>query len=189
MKRLLIVLGMILVFCIAAKAEEVVFSFRGTVHELDGEFNYFTGLPFEITYVFDPATNDANPDDTESGRYPGAIKSGSLAIFTRNGTLTWYVNPDGPGNIIEVKNLDAMDSYAAGASISGLEAGNDIPAAFIIEMTDDRAAALRNDMLPSSLNLASFGSQRIVQFTFIGITKSTYSTIGIITSGNTPVPK
>jgi hypothetical protein len=88
MKRLLSAVAMVAMICIAAKAEEVVFSFRGTVHELDGEFNYFTGQPFEITYSFDGATNDADPSDPKSGKYIGAIKSGSLTIFTRNRTLT-----------------------------------------------------------------------------------------------------
>jgi hypothetical protein len=186
MKRLLSAVAMVTMICIAAKAEEVVFSFRGTVHELDGEFNYFTGQPFEITYSFDRATNDADPSDPKSGKYIGAIKSGSLTIFTRNRTLTWAIKPDGPYNIIEAKNGDASDSYSAGASISGLETGNEIPASFIIELTDDRATALSNDALPSSLKISSFGLQRIVQFTFVGAAKHTYSTIGVITSDSAP---
>ena len=95
MKRFLSALVMVVLSSIAAKAEEVIFSFRGTVHELDGEFNYFAGQPFEITYSFDRATNDADPGDPKSGQYVGAIKSGSLTIFTRNRTLTWAVKPDG----------------------------------------------------------------------------------------------
>ena len=186
MKRLLSAFFMVAMMCIAAKAEEVTFSFRGTVHELDGEFNYFTGQPFEITYSFDRATKDADPSDPKSGQYLGAINSGSLTIFTRNRTLTWAVKPDGPYNLIEVKNLDARDSYSAGASISGLEVGNEIPASFIIELTDDKATALSNDALPSSLKISSFGLQRIVQFTFIGSTKYTYSAMGILTSDNPP---
>jgi hypothetical protein len=175
---------MVSMICIAAKAEEVVFSFGGTVHELDGEFNYFTGQPFEITYSFERTTSDADPNDPQSGQYIGAIKSGTLTIFTRYRTLTWTVKPEGPCNVIEVKNLDTSDSYSASASISGLEAGNEIPASFIIELTDDKATALSHDGLASSLRISSFGLQRIVQFTFIGSTKHTYSTIGIITSNN-----
>ena len=117
MKLLLSALVMVAMICIAAKAEEVIFSFGGTVHELDGEFNYFTGQPFEITYSFDRATNDADPGDPKSGQYVGAIKSGSLTIYTRNRTLTWAVKPEGPCNFIEAKNLDALDSYSAGARI------------------------------------------------------------------------
>jgi hypothetical protein len=189
MKHLLSALVMAAMICITAKAEEVIFSFGGTVHELDGEFNYFTGQPFEITYSFNRTTNDANPSDPESGQYIGAIKSGSLTIFTRDGALTWTVKPDGPYNIIEVKNLDAVDSYSASASISGPEAGNEIPASFIIELIDEKATALNNDALPASLKMASFGAQRIVRFTFIGVAKYTFSTIGIITSDNAPIPR
>jgi hypothetical protein len=187
MKRLLNALAVVVIICIMAKAEEVTFSFRGTVHELDGEFNYFTGQPFEITYSFDRATNDSDPGN-QSGRYIGAIKSGSLTIFTRERTLTWAVKPDGFYNMIEVSNLDAVDSYSAGASISGMESGNEIPASFIVELTDDKATALSNDELPASLKIPSFGLHRVVQFTFVGITKHTYSTIGVITSYKTPVP-
>jgi hypothetical protein len=187
MKRLLIAVFMVAMICIAARAEEVTFSFRGTVHELDGEFNYFTGQPFEIIYSFDRTTKDADPSDPKSGQYIGAIKSGSLTIFTRDRTFTWAIKPDGPSNIIEAKNLDALDSYSASASISGLKTGNEIPASFIIELTDDKATALSNDALPSSLQISSFGLQRIVHFTFVGAAKHTHSTIGIITSDNAPM--
>jgi len=81
MKHLLSALVMVIVICISAKAEEVTFTFRGTVHELDTEFAYFGGRPFEITYSFERTTKDANPGDTESGRYVGAIKSGRLTLF------------------------------------------------------------------------------------------------------------
>jgi hypothetical protein len=186
MKHFLSVLAIAVMMSPAAKAEEVLFSFRGTVHELDGEFNYFTGQTFEITYSFDSATKDADPRDPKSGQYIGAIKSGSLTIFTRNRTLSWAIEPDVPYNIIEVKNLDALDSYSASGSVSGLEAENEIPASFLIELTDDKATALNNDGLPSSLKTSSFGLQRIVHFTFIGSTKYSYSTIGVITSDSTP---
>jgi hypothetical protein len=186
MKRFLSALVLTVLISAAAKAEEVVFSFRGTVHELDGEFNYFTGQQFEITYSFDRAAVDADPGDARSGRYIGAIKSGSLTIFTRNRVLTWSVKPDEPYNIIEVKNLEGLDSYSASASICGLEAGNDIPASFILELTDDKADALNNDGLPASLKSSSFGLNRIVLFTFVGSTKHIYSTIGVITSDSAP---
>ena len=189
MRRLWNALAMIIMICITAKAEEAVFSFRGTVYEMDGEFNYFTGNPFEITYSFERTTSDSNPGDLKSGQYIGAIKSGSLTIVTRNRTLTWNIQPDGPFNLIEVNNLAKLDSYSAGASISGPEHGHEIPASFVVELVDDQATALGSDALPSSLNIPSFGSQRIVHFTFVGITKYTYSTIGVITSANTPVLK
>ena len=189
MRHLLNALVLVAMICVTAKAEEVTFSFRGTVHEMDGEFNYFTGQPFEITYTFERTTKDADPSDPKSGQYIGAIKSGSLAIFTRDRTLTWAVNPDGPENIIEVKKLDKVDSYSASVSISGLETGNGIPAAFTLELIDDKASALINDALPASLKIGSFGSQRIVHFTFVGITKYTFTTLGILTSGNAPVPQ
>jgi hypothetical protein len=189
MKRFLIALPIALMICAAAKAEEAIFSFRGTVHELDGEFNYFTGQVFEITFSVELTTNDANPGDPKTGQYLGAIKSGSLTIFTRDRTLTWIVEPDGPDNIIEVNNFEKLDSYSASASISGQKAGNDIPASFLVELVDDKATALDNDKLPSSLKTSSFGSQRIVLFTFIGITKYRYSTIGILTSDNALIPR
>ena len=188
MRRLLGALVMVAMICVTAEAEEAVFSFGGTVHELDGEFNYFAGQPFEITYSFDRTTNDTNPSDPESGQYIGAIKSGSLTIFTRDRTLTWAVTPDGPYNIIEVKNLDALDSYSAGATISGLEVGNEIPASFIVELIDDKGTAFSSDGLPSSLDISSFGLQRIVQFTFVGAAKHAFSTIGVITSNSASIP-
>jgi hypothetical protein len=169
-----------------AKGEEVVFSFRGTVHELDGEFSYLSGQPFEIVYSFERKTDDANPDDPKSGSYIGAIKSGTLTIFNGSKSLKWVVEPDGPHNIIEIKNLDTSDSYNAGVSVSGPVAGSEIPAYFLIELTDGNANALSNDKLPSSLDLRSF-DQRIVKFTFVGIRQTIYSTLGIITSGSAPI--
>jgi hypothetical protein len=105
MKHLLSGLVIAILICSAAKGEEVTFSFRGTIHELDGEFSYFTGHPFEITYSFDTTTDDANPGDSESGRYAGAIRSGSLTIFAANETFKWVVEPDGPENIGEPLGL------------------------------------------------------------------------------------
>jgi hypothetical protein len=189
MKRLLNTLVLAIAICISAKAEEVTFTFKGTVHELDTEFSYFGGRPFEITYTFERTTKDANPGEPESGRYVGAIKSGSLTIFADGKTYHWVMKPDGPNNIIEVKHLKNADSYSAGASISSQGSGNEIPATIIIELIDDSATALGNDALPSSLKLKSFDSQKIVRFTFTGSLQHIYSTWGIITSGNTPTPQ
>lgn len=187
MKHLLSGLVIAILICSAAKGEEVTFSFRGTIHELDGEFSYFTGHTFEITYSFDTTTDDANPSDSELGRYTGAIRSGRLNIFAANETFTWVVEPDGPENIIEAKNLDRADSYTASASISGPAVGGEIPATFIVELIDRDAHALSNDALPSSLEFLSFDRQRAVKFTFIGSRQLHYATWGIITSANTPV--
>lgn len=173
---------------IQAKGEEVTFRYRGTVHEMDGEFNYFTGHPFEITYTFESTTDDADPNDPESGSYIGAIKSGSLTVFPISGPIHWVVDPDGPLNFIEVKNLDTTDSYAASVSVSGPAVGREIPAYFLIELKDRDATALSDDQLPSSLEIASFDSQRIVRLTFVGARELVYSTLGVITSGNTPIP-
>ena len=63
MKSLLSALGTAALICIPVLGEEVTFSFRGTVHELDGEFSYFSGQPFEITYSFENTTGDAVPED------------------------------------------------------------------------------------------------------------------------------
>ena len=187
MKHLLSGLVMAILICSAAKGEEVTFSFRGTIHELDGEFSYFTGHPFEITYSFDATTDDANSSDPESGHYTGAIRSGSLTIFTANETFIWVVKPDGPENIIEAKNLDTADSYTASASISGPSVGGEIPATFIVELIDSDANALNNDALPSSLQFLSFDRQRVAKFTFTGSRQLHYATWGIITSASTPV--
>jgi hypothetical protein len=189
MKHFLSTLVIVTVFCISAKGEEVTFRFRGTVHELDGQFSYFTGQPFEIIYSFESRTADADPNDPESGSYIGAIKSGTLTIFRDSEPFSWVVEPDGPHNIIEVKNLDTADSYSAGVSVSGPVVGSEIPAYFQIELIDRDATALSNDELPSSLEIPSFDFQSTVRFTFIGARESVYSTLGIITSGNTPVPQ
>ena len=71
MKHFLGVLVVVVMGCIPAIGEEVTFSFRGTVHELDGEFSYFTGHRFEIIYSFENTTEDADLSDPESGRYEG----------------------------------------------------------------------------------------------------------------------
>jgi len=189
MKHLLSALAIVIMLGISAKGEEVTFSLRGTVHELDGEFSFFSGQSFEIIYSFERKTDDANPDDPESGSYIGAIKSGSLTIFTRNETFNWVVEPDGPNNIIEVKNLDTADSYVASASVSGPVVGDEIPAYFVIELIDGDATALSNDELPSSLEIPSFDHQRVAELTFVGETKYVYSTLGIITSGSAPIPR
>jgi hypothetical protein len=189
MKRFLSLLAMVIIICTLAKAEEGTFTFRGTTHELDTEYAYLGGRPFEITYSFERTTKDANSGEPKSGRYVGAIKSGSLTIFADGKTRNWVIKPDGPNNIIEVKHLKNADSYSASASISGKGSGNEIPAAFIIELIDDSATALGNDALPSSLKLKSFNSQKIVRFTFIGSLQHIYETWGIITSGNTPTPQ
>lgn len=188
MKHLLSTLVVFTVICISAKGEEVTFRFRGTVHELDGQFSYFTGQPFEIIYSFESTTADANPNDPESGSYIGAIKSGTLTIYKDSEPYNWVVEPDGPHNIIEVKNFDTTDSYSAGATVSGPVGGSEIPAYFQIELIDGDATALNNDALPSSLEIPSFDYQSTVRFTFVGARQSVYSTLGIITSGNTPVP-
>lgn len=187
MQRLMSVLVMVILIGTFARAEEVTFAFRGTIHELDTEFSYFGGRPFEITYSFERTTKDANPGDPEFGRYVGAIKSGSLTLFGDGKTCNWVIKPDGPNNIIEVKHLKNADSYSVSASISG--SGNEIPLTFTIELIDDSATVLGNDALPSSLKLKSFDYQKFVTFTFAGALKHSYAALGIITSGNTPTPQ
>jgi|GEM_PF-1370848 len=189
MKHLLSTLFMISMICISAKGEEVTFRFRGTVHELDGQFSYFTGRPFEIIYSFESTTDDADPNDPESGSYIGAIKSGTLTIFKDSESFNWVVEPDGPHNIIEVKNLDTADSYSAGVSVSGPVDESEIPVFFLIELIDRDATALGNDELPSSLVITAFDYQSTVRFTFIGARQYVYSTLGIITSSDTPIPQ
>jgi hypothetical protein len=189
MNRLPGVLVMVIIICTFAKAEDVTFTLRGIMHELDTEFSYFGGRPFEITYSFERTTKDAQSGDPDTGRYVGAIKSGSLTLFGDGKTCHWVIKPDGPNNIIEVKHLKNADSYSASASISGKESGNEIPATFNLQLIDDSATALGNDALPSSLKLKSFTFQKIVTFTFIGSLQHVYSAFGVITSGNTPAPQ
>jgi hypothetical protein len=188
MKCLLSVLAMVSMICVSAKAEEVTFTFTGTIHELDTEFGHFAGRPFEITYSFERTTKDANPREPESGKYIGAIKSGSLTVFADGQTFKWAIQPDGPDNFIEVKHLKNADSYIASASISG-QGGNEVPATFIIELIDDSATALGNEVLPASLKLKSFDFQKIVRFTFTGASKYVFSAFGIIMFANTPTPQ
>jgi hypothetical protein len=183
-KHYLSALFIVVMICISAEAKEVVFSFRGTVHELDGEFSFFSGQPFEITYSFEASTEDDNPNDPETGNYIGAIKSGTLAIFTGRGVFTWLVEPDGPYNSIEVKNLDSSDSYAASMSVSSTGDGTEIPASFTVELMAANTAVFSNDKMPSFLEITSFDNQRIVIFKFIGAKQYTYSTIGVVTSGD-----
>jgi hypothetical protein len=187
MKHLPSALVMVILICVSVKGEEVAFGFRGTVHELDGQFSYFTGQPFEIIYSFERTTDDANPADPETGSYVGAIRSGTLTIFCAGKSYKWVVKTDGPHNIIEVKNPGAADSYHAGADVSGPVGESEIPASFIVELTGRDATALSNDALPSSLETGSF-DPKVVKFTFIGTGQYVYSTLGIITSGNAPIP-
>jgi hypothetical protein len=189
MKIILSALGIFILICISAKAEEVAFTFSGTLHELDTEFGDFGGRPFEITYTFESATKDANPRDPECGKYIGSIKSGSLTIYADGNTFHWVIKPEEPNNFIEVKHVKNADSYSASANVSGQETGNTIPVTFIIELISENTAALSNDALPSTLKLKSFNSQRIVKFTFTGPMQHVYGTWGIITSGNTPTPE
>jgi hypothetical protein len=187
MKHLPIALVIVMMICISGYGEEITFSFKGTVHELDGQFSYFTGHPFEITYSFESTTEDSDPGDSASGIYIGAIRSGSLTIFADMGTYKWAIESDGLHNTIEVKNLPEADSYFARARISGPESGNEIPASFIVEFTDRNATALKNDSLPHALEIRSF-DQTNAQLTFIGEKQYIFSTIGVITSANAPVP-
>jgi hypothetical protein len=189
MNYLLSVLVTAVVMCVSAGAKEVTFSFRGTLHEMDGEYSYFSGQPFEIIYSFDSKTDDDDPDDPDRGRYIGAITSGSLTIFSGSGFSRWIVEPYGPQNIIEVKKRDTAGSYHASASVSGPVDESEIPVYFQIRLKGTGAAALSasgNAALPASLHLHSFDEHRIVEFTFIGLSGYVYSTWGIVTSGETP---
>lgn len=188
MKNLLSALVLAILVCIPAKGEEVVFAFRGTVHELDGEFSYFSGQPFEIAYSFENKTADANPGDPESGAYIGAIKSATLTLYNGREYFRWTLKPDGYDNSITIKNLGAEDSYIAGGRLTGPVYDNEISAFFLIELIDKDAAVFSDDKLPSSLKIDSFDRIR-AQLTLIGVRKYTYSTLGVITSGNAPVRK
>ncbi len=189
MKRLLSSLFTVVLICISAKAEEVAFTFSGIIHELDTEFYHFGGRPFQVSYSFDRTAKDADPGNPGSGKYIGAIKSGSLTVYADDKTYHWAIQPEGPDNLIEVKNLKNADSYSAGASISGQGPGNEITATFNVELTDDSAAALGSDALPSSLRLMSFGAQKIVKFTFMGPSQRIFYAFGIIMHGDTPTPQ
>jgi hypothetical protein len=189
MKRLLITLIVLFMFGITAKGEEITFAFQGTIHELDTEFYHFGGRPFEITYSFERTTKDANVGQSESGRYIGAIKSGTLTIYAENRPYHWVIRPDGPNNIIEIKHHKNADSYSASASISAQGPGNEVPATFIVELVDDSATALSNNGLPSALKLKSFDSLKVVKFTFAGAKQNIFYAFGIITSANTPAPQ
>jgi len=187
MKQFLSALAMIAMTCLPAVGEEVAFSFRGTVHELDGEFSYFTGQTFEIIYSFERTQDDVDFGDPRSGSYPGVIKSGRLTISRGDETLTWVVESGGPHNFIQVKNLDAADFYSAGVSVSGPVGRDAIPASFTIELIDGDSAALNSDELPTALEVESFRRQKIVRFSFKGTDQNVYSTVGVITSADTPV--
>ena len=188
MRYFLSAFAMVVMFCIPSIAEEATFSFRGIIHEMDGEFNYFTGQSFVLTFSFDLATADANLDDPEIGSYVGAIRSGSFTIFNQGEPLKWVVDPDGPQNIIEVRNGEASDSYLASVSIYGPVGASEIPAGFIVELIDNNAASLSKDALPSSLEIQNFNYQQVVKLSFIGVRQAVYSTVGVINSADTPVP-
>jgi hypothetical protein len=189
MKWILCLFGMFYLSGIPAKGEEITFSFQGTVHELDTEFYHFGGRPFEITYSFERTTKNANAGQSESGRYIGAIKSGSLTIYAEDKPYHWVIKPEGPDNTIEIKHRKDADTYSASASISAQSPGNEVPATFSVELIDDRAAALGDTSLPPSLKLSSFGSLKVVKFTFVGVKKNVFYAFGIITSAGTPAPQ
>ncbi len=171
--------------CVTAGAEEVTFGFRGLVHEMDGEFSYLSGHPFEITLTFETTADDARPEDPAAGSYIGAIKSGTLVVYSGRGDFGWTVKPGGHDTFIEIKNQDTADSFIAAAPVSGRVYNNDISAHFVIEMIDSSAAAFGDDKLPSSLKMPSFDrvSSRL---SFIGLTHYTYSTLGVITAVHAP---
>lgn len=185
MKNVLGVFAMVFLLGASARGEEVTFSFRGTVHEMDGEFLYLSGHPFELTFAFDRATGDTRPGDPGSGSYVGAIRSGTLVIFNGREYYRWEIRPGGQDNFIEVKNLREADSFIASAALTGFIYENEIPAHFYVEWTDRDGTAFDGDGLPASLEAASFG-QRHVHLTFIGVRKHVYSTLGVVTSSSTP---
>lgn len=189
MKQFLSALAVTAIFCLPAAGEEIAFGFRGTVHELDGEFSYLTGQTFEILYTFETATEDADPGNLHSGRYAGAIKSGTLTISRGDASLTWRADPKGAHSFIEVENLDDADCYSAGLSVSGPIGEVEIPVSFIVELRDESATAVSSDALPTALNVDAFRHQRIVRFTFRSVEQNTYSTIGVITAAYAPVPQ
>jgi hypothetical protein len=189
MKHLLSTLVAFFIFGVPIKGEEIAFTFQGTIHELDTEFYHFGGRPFELAYSFERTTKDADAGQSESGRYLGAIKSGSLTIYAENRPYHWSIRPDGPGNIIEIKHHKNADSYSASASISPQGPGNEVPATFVVELVDDSATALDNNSLPSALKLKSFDSLKVVKFTFTGLKQNIFYAFGIITSANTPAPQ
>ncbi|MEJ2111049.1 MAG: hypothetical protein P8Z37_14295 [Acidobacteriota bacterium] len=186
MKYFLRAFAMVVIFCIPSLAEEATFSFRGIIHEMDGQYNYFTGQSFELTFSFDPATADENPADPETGSYVGAIRSGSFTIFNRGEPMTWIVDPDGTQNIIEVKNGETMDSYLATVSIHGPVGGSEIPADFMVELIDNNATALSSDALPLSLDIQAFEYQQGVKLSFVGVRQLVFATVGVINSADLP---
>lgn len=171
-------------FFSSAKGEEVTFKFGGAVHEMDGEFSYLSGQPFEITYTFDTAAGDTNSQDPECGNYVGAIKSGVLVIFNGREYFKWDIQPGAHDSFIEVRNLPSGDAYLAGANLLGRVYDNVISAHFLVELIDKSASALNGDMLPLSLQPNAF-DRRHARLTFIGVRKLTYSTLGVITSADT----
>jgi hypothetical protein len=185
MKNLRGLIVMVFLLGVSARGEEVTFGFRGTVHEMDGEFLYLSGHPFELTFTFERATGDSRPGDPESGSYVGAIRSAALVIFNGREYYRWDLRPGGQDDFIEVKNLPGADSFIASAALSGFIYENEIPAHFYVEWTDRDGAAFAGDGLPPSLDKEAF-EQRLVHLTFIGVRKHVYSTLGVVTSSNTP---
>lgn len=185
MKRLPGLMVMVVLLGVSARGEEVTFGFRGTVHEMDGEFLYLSGHPFELTFTFERATGDSRPGDPGSGSYVGAIRSGALVVFNGLEYFRWEVGPGGQDTFIEVRNLRGADSFIASAPLSGFIYENEIPAHVYVEWTDRDGAAFDGDGLPASLDAASF-EQRHVHLTFIGVRKHVYSTLGVVTSSRTP---
>ncbi|NLV31756.1 MAG: hypothetical protein GXY47_11460 [Acidobacteria bacterium] len=185
MEKLLGLFAMTFLLGASARGEEVTFSFRGTVHEMDGEFLYLSGHPFELTFTFERTTDDGRPGDPESGSYVGALRSGALVVYNGQEYYRWEIGPGGQDNFIEVRNLPGADSFVASAALSGSIYENEIPAHFYVEWIDRDGVEFDGDGLPATLEAASF-EQRHVHLTFIGIRKHVYSTLGVVTSSSTP---
>ena len=132
MKNLRGLIVMVFLLGVSARGEEVTFGFSGTVHEMDGEFLYLSGHPFELTFTFERATGDTRPGDPGSGSYVGAIRSGALVVYNGHEYYRWEIKPGGQDTFIEVKNLPGADSFIASAPLSGFIYENEIPAHFYV---------------------------------------------------------
>jgi len=171
----------LLVFPFTADALPM-FSFKGTVAGLTGDFAFLSGADFDVTYTFDPTVLDANPGDPQSGSYPGAITSGSLTVNPNSGPVVWLIVPSLPNNNIFV-GVTTSHSYFASANVSGPSIpGSGDNLIFLIQLTDTTATALVDDSLPTALDIDDFGFIRNLQF-------GPFATFGVITSAQTPIPE
>lgn len=175
-KRAIITLVAIWCFCVvfnSATASLVTFTYNGSVDSIGApgyqvpSFNI--GDPFQVTFTFESATPDSNPDPTIGNYY--ALSALSFTI----GSYSGYLNPFTPINVgynytgqgapQDYYNIITLSPYIHGPTVGGWS-----PYQFVFQLQDPTHSAFTSDALPlTPPNPASFvGPDTYMSLTFGG---------------------